>query len=46
MRAILDTNVLVSGIFFKGPPFRIFQMWKRGHLDLVISHEILNAIHK
>jgi predicted nucleic acid-binding protein len=28
MRVILDTNVLVSGIFFKGPPYRIFQILK------------------
>ena len=42
MRVILDANVLVSGIFFKDPPFRIFQMWKRGHLDIVISRAILN----
>lgn len=41
MRVILDTNVLVSGIFFKGPPYRIFQIWKKGQINIVISHEIL-----
>ena len=41
MKVILDTNVLVSGIFFKGPPYRIFQIWESGHLEIVISHEIL-----
>jgi uncharacterized protein len=41
MNVILDTNVLVSGIFFKGPPYRIFQIWKKGQIEIVISHEIL-----
>jgi putative PIN family toxin of toxin-antitoxin system len=41
MKVILDTNVLVSGIFFKGPPYRIFQIWKKGQIEIVISHEIL-----
>jgi len=39
MRVVLDTNVLVSGIFFKGPPYKIFQIWKKGQIDIVISHE-------
>ena len=46
MRVILDTNVLVSGIFFKGPPFRIFQIWKKGQIDIVISHEILEEYQR
>jgi putative toxin-antitoxin system toxin component, PIN family len=46
MKVILDTNVLVSGIFFKGPPYRIFQIWKKGHIDIVISHEILEEYRR
>jgi uncharacterized protein len=46
MKVILDTNVLVSGIFFKGPPYRIFQIWRKGHLDIVISHEILEEYRR
>jgi putative PIN family toxin of toxin-antitoxin system len=46
MKVILDTNVLVSGIFFKGPPNRIFQIWKKGHIDIVISHEILEEYRR
>jgi putative PIN family toxin of toxin-antitoxin system len=46
MKVILDTNVLVSGIFFKGPPCRIFQQWEKGSLDIIISHEILEEYRR
>ena len=46
MRVILDTNVLVSGIFFKGPPYRIFQIWKKGQIEIVISHDILEEYRR
>ena len=41
MRIILDTNVLISGIFFSGPPFQILEAWRDGRFQLVISDEIL-----
>lgn len=41
MRIILDTNVLVSGIFFSGPPFRILNAWRDNRLQLVMSTDIL-----
>jgi putative PIN family toxin of toxin-antitoxin system len=46
MKVILDTNVLVSGIFFKGPPYLIFQIWKKGQIEIVISHEILEEYRR
>jgi uncharacterized protein len=46
MRIILDTNVLVSGIFFTGPPFKILQAWRDGKLQLVISPEILEEYQR
>ena len=42
MNIILDTNVLISGIFFKGPPFNILKYWRDGKLELVVSEEIFN----
>ena len=36
MRAILDTNVFISGLFFKGPPYEILKAWQNGKFDLVI----------
>jgi uncharacterized protein len=41
MKVILDTNVLVSGIFFKGPPYEILLEWKKNKFKLVTSHGIL-----
>lgn len=41
MKIILDTNVLISGIFFTGPPYKILKAWRDGRIKLIISHEIL-----
>ena len=41
MKVVLDTNVLVSGIFFTGPPAAILKAWSRGKIRLVVSPEIL-----
>ena len=41
MRIILDTNVVISGIFFAGPPYQILKAWREGKLHLLISEEIL-----
>jgi len=29
MKIVLDTNVLISGIFFSGPPHRILKAWHK-----------------
>ena len=41
MRNVLDTNVLISGIYFSGPPGRILAAWRSGTLQLAVSIEIL-----
>lgn len=41
MRVVLDTNVLISGIFFSGPPAGILAAWAEGSFELVSSVEIL-----
>ena len=41
MRIVLDTNVLVSGIFFGGPPGEILHAWRSGEVQFVLSPEIL-----
>ena len=46
MRIVLDTNVLVSGIFFSGPPFQVLKAWKEGHIRFAISPEILAEYHR
>ncbi|MCY4531399.1 MAG: putative toxin-antitoxin system toxin component, PIN family [Gammaproteobacteria bacterium] len=46
MRVVLDTNVLISGIFFGGPPADILQAWRGKELELLISSEILAEYKK
>ncbi len=42
MRIVLDTNVLVSGIFFGGLPGRLLDAWADGRLALILSPAILD----
>jgi uncharacterized protein len=46
MKIILDTNVLVSGIFFSGPPYRILRAWHDQRFQLVLSTEILDEYRR
>jgi len=41
VRVVLDTNVLVSGVFFGGLPGRILEAWKENKLTFVVSPAIL-----
>ncbi len=42
MKIVLDTNVLISGILFSGPPARILRSWRKGGFQLVLTEEILD----
>jgi putative PIN family toxin of toxin-antitoxin system len=46
MRVILDTNVLMSGIFFGGPPEKIINAWLDGQITFVVSPEIIDEYRK
>ncbi len=46
MNVVLDTNVLVSGLFFNGAPFRILKAWQSGQFILFASHEILDEYER
>lgn len=41
MKVVLDTNVFISGVFFKGPPNQIIQAWRAGKIQFVISLDII-----
>jgi uncharacterized protein len=41
MNIVLDTNVLVSGIFFRGPSPRIVQAWFRGRFNVYATPQIM-----
>jgi len=46
MKVVLDTNVLISGIFFSGTPSRILVAWADGQFELLVSVEILSEYHR
>ncbi len=46
MKVVLDTNVLISGIFFSGPPARILAVWADGGFELVASVEVLTEYRR
>jgi predicted nucleic acid-binding protein len=41
MRVVLDTNILVSAIFYSGRPSKILSAWLDDRFDLVVSAEVL-----
>ncbi len=41
MKVVLDTNVLISGIFFGGLPGKILQAWQSKKIQLSLSIEII-----
>ena len=42
MNIVLDTNVLISGIFWGGPPFRILEHWISDDIEIIVTPDILN----
>jgi putative PIN family toxin of toxin-antitoxin system len=42
VRVVLDTNVLISGVFFGGAPREVLELWRDGRIQIVLSSEILN----
>jgi putative PIN family toxin of toxin-antitoxin system len=37
LRIVVDTNVLMSGLFFGGWPYRVLEAWRDGRVEIVIS---------
>ncbi|GAB1233626.1 putative toxin-antitoxin system toxin component, PIN family [Ferrigenium sp. UT5] len=45
MRAVIDTNVFISGLLLpKSTPGRIITAWRTGHYSLVLSEPMLTEI--
>jgi len=42
VKAVLDTNVLVSGIFFGGLPRAVLDAWGDGRFELILSPQIVD----
>ncbi|MDH4137101.1 MAG: putative toxin-antitoxin system toxin component, PIN family [Anaerolineae bacterium] len=44
LRAVIDTTVWISGIFWHGIPHQILEIWKAGDFDIIVSQSILAEI--
>ena len=42
MKAVVDTNILVSGIFWGGKPEQVLNLWRNGELHLLVTKDILD----
>jgi uncharacterized protein len=41
VKVVVDTNVVLSGVFFGGLPGRVLEAWRDGRFTLVLSAPIL-----
>ena len=46
MKIVVDTNVFVSAYFYGGTPLKVFEGWRNGQYDLVVSSEILREYQR
>ena len=46
MRVVLDNNIFVSGIFWRGDSERILYKWKEGEFNLISATEIILELIK
>ena len=46
MNIVSDTNIFISGIFWKGDSYRILCLWDSGKIQLIISQEIISEIFR
>jgi len=46
LRTVMDTNVLVSGILWRGVPFQLLRWAEKRHLRIYTSLEILAEVYR
>ena len=46
MRVVLDTNVFISGVFFRGAPYEILGAWRDGRVDIMLSPAVFAEYHR
>lgn len=46
MKIVLDTNVLVSGVFWTGPPYQILRAWRYRRLQICFNPEIFDEYRR
>ena len=46
LKAVIDTTVWISGVFWHGLPHQILEMWKAGDFEIIVSEAILAEIER
>jgi len=46
MKVVVDTNVVISGVFFGGNPARVLEAWRDGLIELFVSAEVLDEYRR
>ena len=46
MKLVLDTNIVVSGTFWKGDSFRILDLVNKGKVNIIVTQPILEEYDK
>jgi len=46
VKAVLDTNILVSGIFFGGVPRKVLDAWAEGRFELLLTPSIFDEYNR
>ncbi len=46
MKVVLDTNVIISGLLWKGPPSRILDLGKNGFFQICLTPKLLQEIEE
>jgi putative PIN family toxin of toxin-antitoxin system len=46
LKIVLDTNVIISGVFFTGPPYEILKAWRDGRIQILVSEEIIEEYRR
>jgi uncharacterized protein len=42
VKVVVDTNILVSGIFWGGKPEQVLNLWRDGKIHLMVTKDILD----
>ena len=46
LKAVIDTTVWISGVFWHGTPYQIIELWKAGDFEIIVSEAILAEISR
>ena len=46
MKVVIDTNVVISGVFFNGTPRKVLKMWFENRFSVACCEEILEEYEK